>query len=128
MNDRSGDPKSQFRALVAALAGDARRSYVFADLLDLLGSVTKEQFAVVVSELPRAELDAYALNYLAAMIEQVAASFEVAPPPWVASIPPLSKPVFGSGLESLRLHLLLASPPPFCSRNIFIDAAVGDRV
>lgn len=128
MNDRAGDLKSQFRALVAALVGDVRRSYVFADLLDLLGSVTKEQFAVVASELPRAELDAYALNYLAAMVEQVAASLEVAPPPWVASIPPLSQPVFGSELDSLRLHLLLASPPPFCSRNIFIDSAVGGRV
>jgi hypothetical protein len=36
--------------------------------------------------------------------------------------------VFGTPIESLRLHLLTASPPAFRRRRIFIDATVGDRV
>jgi hypothetical protein len=36
--------------------------------------------------------------------------------------------VFGSDLQSLRLHLLTHSPPPFLARNIFVDATLGDRI
>jgi hypothetical protein len=52
----------------------------------------------------------------------------VAVPEWTRSIPLLVEPVFGSDLKSLRLHLLTNSPPPFRSRNIFIDSTLGDRV
>jgi hypothetical protein len=50
------------------------------------------------------------------------------PPSWTRDVAPLDQPVFGSSLESLRLHLLMNSPPAFVERNIFIDANVGDRV
>jgi hypothetical protein len=52
----------------------------------------------------------------------------VPPPRWTPAIPGLSKPVFGTSLVGLRLHLLLRSPPAFRRRNIFIDASLGDRV
>jgi hypothetical protein len=36
--------------------------------------------------------------------------------------------VFCSSLQSLRMHLLTHSPPPFRRRNIFIDSSLGQRV
>ena len=62
------------------------------------------------------------------MVEYACARRNISPPPWTQSIVPLSEPVFGSTLVSLRLHLLTHSPPPFRSRNIFIDSTVGARV
>jgi hypothetical protein len=41
---------------------------------------------------------------------------------------PLEEPAFGTALQSLRLHLLTHSPPPFRLRNIFIDSSLGQRV
>jgi hypothetical protein len=49
-------------------------------------------------------------------------------PSWTGEVRPLEKPVFGSSLKSLRLHLLRHSPVAFRSRNIFIDSSIGDRV
>jgi hypothetical protein len=46
----------------------------------------------------------------------------------VREVAPLEEPHFGAPLQSLRLHLLAASPVAFKRRNIFVDAAVGDRV
>jgi len=50
------------------------------------------------------------------------------PPAWTEDVPPLDEPIFGSSLQSLRLHLLTNSPPAFSRRNIFIDSNIGDRV
>ena len=44
------------------------------------------------------------------------------------AIEALSEPEFGSQLQSLRLHLLTHSPPPFRRRNIFIDTSIGGQV
>jgi hypothetical protein len=52
----------------------------------------------------------------------------VPPPDWTLAVQPLSEPAFGSPLQSLRLHLLVAAPPAFKRRNIFVDSSVGDRV
>ena len=52
----------------------------------------------------------------------------VALPAWTRTVEPLTLPVFASTLQSLRLHLLTHSPPPFRRRNLFIDASLGDRV
>ena len=62
------------------------------------------------------------------MVEYACARAGTPPPAWAGAIAPLAEPVFGSGLTSLRLHLLTRSPAPFRRRNIFIDATVGDRV
>jgi len=50
------------------------------------------------------------------------------PPAWTRAIAPLTDPMFGSALSSLRLYLLTHSPAPFRRRNIFIDSSVGSRV
>ena len=62
------------------------------------------------------------------MVETAAHRCKVAPPAWTLAVQPLSRPNFGSPLLSLRLHLLLATPPAFRRRNIFVDSSVGDRI
>jgi hypothetical protein len=62
------------------------------------------------------------------MVETAAHRHKVPPPDWTLAVQPLSEPAFGSPLQSLRLHLLVAAPPAFKRRNIFVDSSVGDRV
>jgi uncharacterized protein (DUF1778 family) len=123
-------PSSQatFQSLVEALAASDQPSFVFAELLDVLGPMNAEEFEVAVSEPPRVELDPYWRNYVAATVEHAAATKQARAPSWTRDIAPLDEPVFGSSLASLRLHLLVNSPPAFAARNIFIDSSVGERV
>ena len=120
--------QARFQDLLAELAVSQQPGYVFAELLELLAPLTAAQFQRAVSEPPRARLDAYWGNYLAATLEHAAAMKQALPPPWTRDVPPLEEPVFGSPLQSLRLYLLTHSPPAFSRRNIFIDSSVGDRV
>lgn len=121
-------PRIAFQSLVEELAASDRPSYVFAELLDLLGPMSAEDYELAVAEPPEVELDRYWQNYLAATVEHGAAARHVKAPSWTREVAPLDEPVFGSSLESLRLHLLVSSPPAFAQRNIFIDASLGDRV
>jgi uncharacterized protein (DUF1778 family) len=120
--------QASFQTLVSELAATAQTSYAFAELLDFLAPLEAEAFEAAVAEPPAAALDPYWQNYLAATVEQAAAKKQAKVPAWTREIPPLAEPHFGSSLASLRLHLLLNSPPPFVARNLFIDANVGDRV
>jgi hypothetical protein len=121
-------PRAEFKQLVEALAGSDQPSYVFAELLEALDGMSAEQYEIAVSEVPEVELDRYWWNYLAATVEQAAAAKHAKAPRWTRDGAPLGEPVFGSSLASLRLHLLVDSPPAFAARNIFIDANVGKRV
>lgn len=123
-------PSSQvaFQSLVEKLTAPDQRSYAFAELLELLAPMSADEYETAVSEPPKVQLDPYWQNYLAATVEQAAAAKHAKMPSWTRDIPPLDKPAFGSSLKSLRLHLLMDSPPAFLERNIFIDANVGDRV
>lgn len=123
-------PSSQatFESLAEELAASDQPSYAFAALLDLLAPLSAAEFESAVSEPPEARLDPYWWNYLAATLEQAAAAKHARVPGWTRDIAPLNEPVFGSSLSSLRLHLLVNSPPAFAQRNLFIDANVGDRV
>ncbi len=117
-----------FQSGVEELAGSDEPSYAFAELLEALGAMSAEEFESAVAEPPGALLDAYWHNYLTATVEHAAAAKGAKAPSWTRDVPPLDEPVFGSSLESLRLHLLVSSPPAFAARNIFIDASVGGRV
>jgi len=123
-------PTAQMRFcdLVAEIADSERPSFAFAELLELLGSISADEFESAVSELPEVELGPYWENYLAATIEHAAAKKRARAPDWTRDVAPLEEPAFGSSLESLKLHLLVNSPPAFIKRNIFIDSSVGDRV
>jgi len=120
-------------AILGALAAEADVSFALAELNDLLSACPPMNFADSVSAMaftPRkiGALTPFAQNYVAAMIEQAAHQNHIRPPEWVHDIPPLREPYFATSLLSLRQHLVAASPVPFKRRNLFVDAAVGDRV
>jgi hypothetical protein len=77
---------------------------------------------------PPSGLTPFLINYITAMVERACVQRGIAAPAWTRTVAPLTEPVFGSALESLRLHLLTHSPPPFRFRNIFIDASLGEQV
>ena len=120
--------KFNYRDLLEQIAASEKPSFAFAELLELIGPMSADEFASVVAEAPVVELDPYWKNYLAATIEHAAAMKHARAPSWTRDVIPLAEPVFGSSLESLKLHLLVNSPPAFIARNIFVDSSVGDRV
>lgn len=117
-----------FQDLLAEIAASEMPSFAFAELLELIGPMGADEFESAVSEFPEVELDPYWKNYLAATVEHAAAMKHAKVPSWTRDVIPLEEPAFGSSLESLKLHLLVNSPPAFIKRNIFIDSSVGDRV
>jgi uncharacterized protein (DUF1778 family) len=118
-----------FRDLTDTLAREpSRRRFTLADLNDFLADLRAEAFLDAVAEPPAEGLDPYTANYVAAMVETAAHRSDVPPPAWTLAVQPLSQPMFGSPLLGLRLHLLLAAPPAFKRRNIFVDSSIGDRV
>jgi uncharacterized protein (DUF1778 family) len=121
--------RERFRELTDRLAREpSQRRFTLAALNDLLTDTPAEAFRDAVSEPPTERLDAWAANYVAAMVETAAHRHRVPSPDWTLTVTPLNRPVFGSPLQSLRLHLLVAAPPAFKRRNIFVDSSVGDRV
>ena len=120
--------EQEVQGLLRALRDESARSFVFAELNDLLVRLTPEELREAIAAAPPAALSAELNNYWAAMVEHVCAARQIRPPPWTRTIAPLENPLFGSSLNSLRLYLLANSPPAFRRRNIFIDATVGDRV
>lgn len=117
-----------FQGLMAQLKNSSTPKYVLAELHDLLNACTGDEFELMVGQPPEVFLQPYPANYVAAMVEYAAARKGKKAPAWTREVLPLEQPVFGTDLESLRLHLLTHSPPPFRRRNIFIDSTVGARV
>lgn len=64
-------------------------------------------------------------NFVAAMVESAAQRRGVAPPAWVASVPPLPRPHFGWSLPSLKPHQVRVSGVAYKRRNLFFDPAAG---
>jgi hypothetical protein len=121
--------RQRFHELTAALVREpARKRFVLAELNDLLAELGSEALLDAVAEAPAETLDPYTANYVAAMVETAAHRSGVTPPAWTLGVQPLRCPAFGSPLLGLRLHLLLAAPPAFRRRNLFVDSAIGDRV
>ena len=115
-------------ALLGALRRAHDRRFVLAELNDLLTALAPVQFHDAVARADPGTLSPLLRNYVAAMVEQAAGQKGVESPEWVREIAPLDEPHFGADLESLRMYLLRAAPVAFKRRNIFVDAAVGDRV
>ncbi len=118
----------RFEALLRALVKAEERSYAFAELHDLLTSLTPMELPVAVASADLSPLSTYLQNYVAALVEQAADQKRVAPPRWVREVEALEEPHFATELRGLRLHLLAASPVAFRRRNLFVDSALGDRV
>ena len=120
--------ETRFGELVALLAEEPERRYALAELNDLLSALAADELGEAVVHADLAGLPGLIQNYVAAMVEQACWLKGVRPPSWTVRIDPLEAPYFAVPLKSLRLHLLAASPVPFKRRNIFVDAAIGDRV
>ena len=117
----------RFAEFIKACREPRRMRPVLAELNSWLASLGTEELGNAVASPPFGPTP-FLANYVAAMVEYACARQGAAPPPWTRAITPLSTPVFGSALMSLRLYLLTHSPAPFRRRNIFIDATIGDRV
>jgi len=117
----------RFAELVAAVGGEQRR-FALAELHDLLTRLGPAELRGAVDQADLHGLSPLDRNYVAAMVEQACTRAAVAPPDWAGRIEPPEAPHFAAPFVSLRLHLLRASPVPFKRRNIFVDAALGDRV
>ena len=118
----------QFQEHVAACASSDVPGFPLAELNSLLSSLTPAELRSAVREPPSITLSPFLANYVAAMVEYGCARCRVPPPAWTRTVAPLAEPVFATTLQSLRLHLLTHSPPPFRSRNIFIDSTIGQRL
>lgn len=121
-------PAMRLQECIEDCAGPAPPSFGLAELNTLLTNWTAAELRDAIAVRPTAALTPFLSNYTAAMIEQACERRCVRVPGWVRAVESLAEPAFGSTLKSLRLHLLTHSPPPFRRRNIFIDAAIGDRV
>lgn len=119
---------ARFGELVAACAAPGIPRFALAELNSFLSSLSPSEFREAVAQGPEVELRPFVGNYVAAMVEHGCARLAVPVPAWTRAIEPLAEPVFGSLLESLRLHLLANSPAAFRGRNIFIDATLGAQV
>jgi hypothetical protein len=120
-------PACEFQRCAAACLGAEPRS-ALAELNSMLTAFTPGELRAAVADAPPPGLTPLLLNYVAAMVEYACAKHSLDPPPWTRAVAPLAEPIFGTTLQSLRLHLLTHSPPPFRRRNIFIDSTLGARV
>jgi hypothetical protein len=118
---------AEFRDRITACAGATHQSFVFAELNSLVSNCTAGELRETVVTPPPSGLTPFLANYVAAIVEHACVRRGVATPPWTRSIPSLAEPVFASELQSLRLHLLTQSPPPFRNRNLFIGSSLGAR-
>lgn len=118
----------RFLELVRALEDEEERRFALAEINGLLSGLSGPEFLDAVSEAPLGNLPPYWQNYLAALVEQAAHQKRIPAPNWLGEVAALEEPHFVGALSSLRLHLLRAAPIPFRRRNIFIDAAVGNRI
>jgi len=120
-------PAAEFQGTVAACAGPGSR-LALAALNDLLSDHSVGELQEAIAAPPTAALTPQLANTVAAMVETACARRGIPLPPWTRDIAPLDEPVFGSALQSVRLHLLTSSPPAFRRRNLFVDSSLGDRV
>jgi hypothetical protein len=118
----------RFSELTAALREPQGASFALAELNEWMSALNPAELVTAAAAPPRPGLTLYLENYVAAMVEQAFANKRLPPPAWTRSIARLPAPVFGSSLQSLRLHLLTHSPAAFRRRDIFIDSTLGSRV
>ena len=118
----------EFRSLVSELSRARHRRPVLAAINDFLCSLRPGEYEDAVADIPRSGLPPVVANQLAAMVEQAAGDLGRRPPDWTRQVEPLPEPWFATQIESLRLHLLVVSPPVFRRRNLFVDATLGDRI
>ncbi len=118
----------RFTELLDELRGAAEPRFALAELNELLSGLGRSELGAAVATANLGGFAPWLANYVAALVEQAAQRQRVVPPAWVRAVEPIAEPRFAAPLASLREHLLRASPVPFKRRNLFVDAALGDRV
>src|SRR5271169_3495507 len=98
-------PALRFQECVLACARQDSPSFALAELNSLLSALTPGEMRGAVAAPPCIALPPFLANYIAAMVECGCARCSVPPPGWTRAVAPLQEPVFGTTLESLRLHL-----------------------
>lgn len=121
-------PAARFTDCVDACSDPEKARDALAELNSLLTGFSAAELQDAISVAPVLPADPYCANYIAAMVEYACYRQGVEVPRWSGTVAALSEPAFASTLQSLRLHLLMHSPPPFRRRNIYIDSSLGDRV
>ena len=121
-------PAVRFQECIVACARQASPRLALAELNTLLSALSPGEMRDAVAAPPSVICTPFIENYIAAMVEYACARCSLPAPSWTRAIVPLEAPVFGTTLQSLRLHLLTHSPPPFRHRNIFVDTSLGGRV
>jgi hypothetical protein len=121
-------PAARFQECIAACSRQESPRFALAEMNALLSALTPPEMRDAVAAPPSVGLPPFLANYIAAMVEYGCARCLLPAPSWTRTVPPLREPVFGSSLDSLRLHLLTHSPAPFRQRNIFVDSSLGARV
>jgi hypothetical protein len=119
---------AQWRDWLRQLARSGGAKIVLAGLSSWLAGLSARELPGAIGVPPPRGLSEFHANYLAAMAELTCAAHGVDAPEWTREVAPLARPIFGSELASLRLHLLAHSPAPFRRRNLFVDTAVGGQV
>jgi hypothetical protein len=121
--------RGRVQAQVDRLGRDPdNRRYSLAQLNDLLADLPPAHLGSAIDEMDVTGLTLLLQNYVAAMVEQAAHDAGLRAPGWTAEVPRLAEPWFAVPFRSLRPHLLKEAPVAFKRRNLFVDAAVGDRV
>jgi hypothetical protein len=120
--------RNEWLGLLHELATTDDERLALAAVSSWLASLDTRAIADALESPPPVSLSPYLANTLAAMVEHICAGSGTIPPAWTRDIPPLARPVFGSRLASLRLHLLAGSPAAFRRRNLFVDTTVGGQV
>ncbi len=120
------EPRRRLAALMGHVTGGSSQA-AWAEIIELLQGLAAIDFPLAVDGLEVDFLPLRERNYVAALVEMTAARLGCPPPAWAARVPPLPHPWFGTRLRRLREHLLVSAPVAFRRRNLFIDAAVGDR-
>lgn len=119
---------AKWRDLLRQLVRTDSSRIAIADLSGWLATLDARELRDALESPPPSELSDISANMVAAMVEHVCAKHGVAAPAWTQGIEPLSRPVFASNLESIRLHLLTSSPAAFRRRNLFVDTVLGGQV
>ncbi len=118
----------RFHEILRVLENDESCRFGLADLNDFLSDLGATEFAAAVESAHLADLSSFVANYVSALVEQTAQLHELPPPAWSKLVEPMLVPYFAAPLQSLRPHLLRASPVPFKRRQLFVDSSLGDRV
>lgn len=89
-------------------------------LFDFVDAFRRAPSRTLIAQAPPPDLSRRLLALLAATVEALCAERGLQAPWWSAGVPPLPRPWFTAGAESLKASALAESPAAFRQKNIFV--------